>query len=46
MAKLNAISKDNLNRQGFGSLNDEAKSRYALPLRFTPAKGEGVPGNR
>ena len=37
MAKLSALTKDNLNKQGFGTLNDEAKSRYALPLRFTPA---------
>ncbi len=36
MAKLSAFTKDNLNKQGFGSLDDEAKSRYALPLRFTP----------
>jgi hypothetical protein len=36
MAKLSAFTKDNLNKQGFGSLNDAAKSRYALPLRFTP----------
>ena len=37
MAKLSTFTKDNLNKQGFGSLDDEAKSRYALPLRFTPA---------
>ncbi len=37
MAKLSTLTKDNLNKQGFGGLNDEAKSRYALPLRFTPA---------
>jgi hypothetical protein len=37
VAKLSAFTKDNLNKQGFGSLDDEAKSRYALPLRFTPA---------
>jgi hypothetical protein len=36
MIKLSAFTKDNLNKQGFGSLDDEAKSRYALPLRFTP----------
>jgi hypothetical protein len=34
---LDAFTKDNLNKQGFGRLDDEAKSRYALPLRFTPA---------
>jgi hypothetical protein len=37
MTRLNAFTKDNLNKQGFGKLNDEAKSSYALPLRFTPA---------
>jgi hypothetical protein len=37
VTKLSAFTKDNLNKQGFGSLSDEAKSRYALPLRFTPA---------
>ncbi len=37
MTTLSAFTKDNLNKQGFGSLDDEAKSRYALPLRFTPA---------
>ena len=37
MAKLSAFMRDNLNKQGFGHLDDEAKSRYALPLRFTPA---------
>jgi hypothetical protein len=37
MTNLSAFTKDNLNQQGFGSLDDEAKSRYALPLRFTPA---------
>ena len=37
MARLSAFTKDNLNKQGFGKLDEEAKSRYALPLRFTPA---------
>jgi hypothetical protein len=37
MTKLGAFTKDNLNKQGFGSLDDEEKSRYARPLRFTPA---------
>lgn len=37
MARLDAFTKDNLNKQGFGKLDDQAKSRYALPLRFTPA---------
>jgi hypothetical protein len=39
MARLNAFTKNNLNKQGFGELDDEAKSRYALPLRFTPGVG-------
>jgi hypothetical protein len=37
MARLSAFTKANLNKQGFGSLDEAAKSRYALPLRFTPA---------
>ena len=37
MARLSAFTKNNLNKQGFGKLDEEAKSRYALPLRFTPA---------
>jgi hypothetical protein len=37
MAKLSTFTKDNLNKQGFGNLDDAAKSRFALPLRFTPA---------
>ena len=39
MTRLSASTKNNLNQQGFGKLDDEAKSRYALPLRFTPAVG-------
>ena len=39
MARLSAFTKTNLNKQGFGKLDDEAKSRYALPLRFTPGVG-------
>ena len=39
MARLSAFTKANLNKQGFGKLNEQAKSRYALPLRFTPAVG-------
>ncbi|MFA5872954.1 MAG: DUF4395 family protein [Anaerolineales bacterium] len=39
MAKLSAFTKNNLNKQGFGKLDEEAKSRYALPLRFTPGVG-------
>ena len=37
MARLTSFTKANLNKQGFGKLDDAAKSRYALPLRFTPA---------
>lgn len=37
MARLSIFTKNNLNNQGFGKLDEEAKSRYALPLRFTPA---------
>ena len=36
MARLNAFTKTNLNKQGFGKLNDEAKTRYSWALRFTP----------
>jgi hypothetical protein len=36
MARLSAFTKNNLTKQGFGKLDEEAKSRYALPLRFTP----------
>ena len=39
MTRLSASTKNNLNQQGFGKLDDEAKSRYALPLRFTPGVG-------
>ena len=39
MERLNAFTKNSLNKQGFGKLDDEAKSRYALPLRFSPAVG-------
>ena len=39
MARLSARTKNNLNNQGFCNLDDEAKSCYALPLRFTPAMG-------
>jgi len=36
MARLSAFTKNNLNKQGFGKLDEQAKSQYALPLRFTP----------
>ncbi len=39
MTRLSASTKNNLNQQGFGRLDDEDKSRYALPLRFTPLVG-------
>ena len=39
MTRLSAFAETNLNRQGFGRLDHEAKSHYALPLRFTPAVG-------
>lgn len=39
MARLSAFTKTNLDKQGFGKLDEEAKSRYALPLRFTPGVG-------
>lgn len=37
MARLSAFAETNLNSQGFGELDEEAKSSVALPLRFTPA---------
>ena len=37
MAGLPDSTKVNLDNQGFCGLDDEMKSRYALPLRFTPA---------
>ena len=36
MAGLPQSTTDNLDKQGFCGLSGEAKSRYALPLRFTP----------
>lgn len=39
MLRLSAFTKNNLNKQGFGKLDEEAKSHYALPLRFTPGVG-------
>ena len=36
MTRLSAFTKTNLNKQGFGKLDDEAKTHYMLPLRFTP----------
>jgi hypothetical protein len=37
MARLGTFTKTNLNKQGFENLTDEAKTRYRLALRFTPA---------
>lgn len=39
MMRLSAFTKDNLNKQGFEKLDEEAKSLYALPLRLTPVVG-------
>lgn len=39
MAALSEFTKTNLDKQGFGQLDEEAKSCYAGPLRFTPAAG-------
>lgn len=39
MAALREFTKTNLDKQGFGGLDDDAKSCYAWPLRFTPAVG-------
>lgn len=36
MARVSAFAKNNLNKQGFGKLDEEAKTRYMLALRFTP----------
>lgn len=36
MVGLSRSIRDNLDKQGFCDLGVEAKSRYALPLRFTP----------
>ncbi|MDD7966140.1 DUF4395 family protein [Actinomycetospora lemnae] len=39
MATVSAFTDNNLDGQGFGYLDQKAKARYALPLRFTPAVG-------
>lgn len=39
VTRFSALTERNLNRQGFGKLDEETKSRVALPLRFTPAVG-------
>ena len=35
VTRLSALTERNLNKQGFGMLDEETKSRVALPLRFT-----------
>ena len=42
MARLSALTETNLDKQGFGDLDEDAKSRYALPLRFTPGVGTAL----
>ena len=42
MTRLNTLTERNLNKQGFGKLDEEAKSRIALPLRFSPAVGTAL----
>jgi len=37
VTRLSALTERNLNRQGFGKLDEETISRVAFPLRFTPA---------
>lgn len=39
MADFSASTENNLNKQGFCDLDEEAKSRYSRPLRFTPGVG-------
>ena len=39
MARLGTRTRTNLDQQGFGGLDDQAKARYVWPLRFTPAVG-------
>jgi hypothetical protein len=40
--RLSTLTETNLNRQGFVNLDEEAKARYALPLRFTPGVGTAL----
>ncbi len=42
MPKLTAIASNNLDAQGFGGLDHQAKARYAWSLRFTPAVAVSV----
>ena len=39
MARLAALTRWNLDTQGFDWLDDDGKALVALPLRFTPAVG-------
>jgi hypothetical protein len=39
MTRLSSFTKNNLDKQGFCDLDNESKSRYAWPLRFTPGVG-------
>lgn len=39
MTSCSAATEANLDMQGFGGLDADARSRYALPLRFTPGVG-------
>ena len=42
MAGLSPFTKKNLDKQGFGQLDEEAQARYARPLRFTPGMGTAL----
>ncbi|MDD1478600.1 MULTISPECIES: DUF4395 family protein [unclassified Arthrobacter] len=42
MSTLTEFTKTNLDKQGFGNLDEAAKSCYAGPLRFTPAVGTAL----
>lgn len=39
---IGPFAQANLDKQGFAGLDVEAKSRYALPLRFTPGIGTSL----
>jgi hypothetical protein len=39
ITKISTFTETNLDKQGFSNLDKESKSRYAWPLRFTPAVG-------
>lgn len=42
MSEIRAVTRRNLDKQGFDGLDDAAKSRQAWPLRFTPAVSVGL----